>query len=197
MEEVDILTRADQQRLLIQLEQACGIVLPHARSNMGALSFHVYRFKDRNPGSSREWAFQIRWGVHKILSDKNLCLNEQYLPVLMEVIKIHHKKIKQGLWDYAESQLNTIISLELEPELNRHRVDLVSFQLKVCKARQKVDALNKFGWPNFCVALSWYDELGDFQEFIYPLSFDPEKRCFVIPTQKLVREFLIYRDSAI
>jgi len=202
MEEINILTAEDIKALLKSVEKECTLLIPDEKERLGELSFHLYEY-DKSGASGntngKSVVFQIRYGMHKIFSKKHLTVNlkNKYLEDLVKVVCENKNDIKKAIIDYCQSQLETIISLELIPEFNKRFPYLFSYELKLCKARKKNQLMIKYGWPSLCVMISWTDEFGDFQEFMYPLMIDPESRHFQIETSKIISAYQTYRDQLV
>lgn len=202
MEELNLLNGKTSERLWQALEEATGLLLPKEKERFGEISFHIYHYVQNDTNGKNgdaSYVFQIRWGMHKIYSQKRICLNlnADCLAALIEIIKNDKNQIKKELIEYIENQLATIVTLELEPEFNRRFSMLRQFEMQVSRGRKKNLAIQTHGWPLLCVFISWYDELSEFQEFIFPIKIDAEIRQFVIPTQKIITQFQKYRDSLI
>ena len=202
IEESRILSEKDKNKLYNSLEDSCQLMLPKEKERIGEITFHLYHYENikNDIGSAKKHClFQIRWGSHKIYSKKHLNMNPEKscLDILTKAIQADRKQIKNALVEYCKNQLSSIVIIEFELEINKKSPNLTGYELQVCKCRKKNVEMNNSGWPNFCIFISWYDELGDFQEFIFPIKLDPESRLFQIPTQKIVSDFLVYRDTVI
>ena len=202
MEEINLLTTKDTESLLQTVRKSCGILLPDEKERLGELSFHLYQFN--SPESSENYgkeslAFQIRYGMHHIYSKKHLKfqINQNSVEYLSRLICENKDTIYGSIIQYCQTQLDTIITIELEPEFNRRFPYIFSYDLKLCKSRNKNKQMVNAGWPSLCIAISWNDEYNDFQEFMYPLSIDPENRKLNLNTRTILTAFQNYRDSLV
>lgn len=202
MEEINLLTNKDIEKLLQTLSESCGMLLPDEKERLGEISFHLYQFN--NPESSEKYgkesfAFQIRYGMHPIYSKKHIKLqtNQNSIEHLSKIVCENKDAIYDSIIQYCQTQLDTIIAMELEPEFNQKFPYIFSYDLKLCKTRKKNQQMLKVGWPSLCIAISWNDEYNEFQEFMYPLTIDPESRKFNIKTEMILTAFQKYRDELI
>lgn len=202
MEEINLLTSEDTANLLTTVEKSCSILLPDEKERLGELSFHLYQFN--NHGSSENYgkesfAFQIRYGMHPIYSKKHIKLqtNQYSIENLSKIICENKDVIYGSIIQYCQTQLDTIITMELEPEFNRRFPYIFSYELKLCKTRNKNEQMIKAGWPSLCIAISWNDEYNEFQEFMFPLTIDPDCRKFNVDADKILAAFQKYRDELI
>jgi hypothetical protein len=198
MEELNLINNQQGMELWKALEQNTGLLLPRDKEHFGEVSFHVYvRTRTDFEKNDNEYVFHIRWGMHKIFSEKHLCLKNpaECLDDLIKVIKSNKNQIKIKLIEYIEGQLGSIVTLELEPAFNQKFSSLRLYEIKVDRGRNKNNVSH--GWPNICIFISWYDEFGYFQEFIYPIRLYRETRCFRIPIPEIITQFQRYRDSLV
>ncbi len=196
MEELHIISEKQQADLLKRLESSCGLILPGEQSGLDPLTFHIYQKKHHKNKSDRR-IFLIRWGLHQVFQQKHLpeFPIEQIENILGTVIQKNCSQIKKTLIEQCRGILNDAVTLKLEPTLNAQNILLITTQLKICKTRTRGSNDFNSGWPNYCVFLSWTDENGDFQEFIYPLKFNEQERQFIIPAEDIVTQFKRYRDT--
>ncbi len=195
MEELYILSEPQTMVLFKTLEHACGLILPGERSGIDRITFHVYQKKHHQNSSDRR-IFLIRWGLHQIFQKKHLPeLSPQKLEAqLKNIIQMNSTAIKQTLFKRCGEFLSDTVTLTLEPALYAHNIVLDNYKLKVCNTRKKA---SNAGWPAYCILLSWTDENGAFQEFIYPLQFNEQAKQFLIPAEEIVTQFIRYRDTQI
>ena len=142
MEEINLLTDKDIDKLLQTLSESCGMLLPDEKERLGEISFHLYKFN--NPESSEKYgkesyAFQIRYGMHPIYSKKHIKLqtNQNSVEHLSKIICENKDVIYDSIIQYCQTQLDTIIAMELEPEFNQKFPYIFSYDLKLCKTRKK------------------------------------------------------------
>ena len=194
MKEIQLLNSNDHQHLLQQVEKSTGLVLPVNDDRLGPISFHLYAYQE-HPGVH----FQMRWGVRTIFHKKNLPAadKDEMLNKLNRLIQRNAGLIKENLTVYCLEQLNNIVFLELDPHLSAVPDGGHQLTLEVCKARRKAKTVDTGGWPNYCVAISWFDESGEFQEFLYPLRIDRAQKMFLIPAGEIASRFRAYRDQLI
>jgi hypothetical protein len=200
MEEVNILSKDDKIRLLDTLEKECALLIPHDKDRLGELQFHLFKYKGQGGnGEDPEYFFQIRMGIHQIFSSKHVafCETGDCLSKLESIIAANKKQIKNSIIEYCQNQLDTVLTVELEPEFNKRFPYVFNYNIKLCKARRKNTELIKYGWPSLCITIAWTDEFGEFQEFMYPLTMDPETRCFQTNISRILNSFLTYRDALI
>lgn len=201
MKEINLLQTEDIKRLHAFLEDSCSLLLPFEKERFGELSFHLYRYNDDSEAgsSSLNIAFQIRWGANAIFHKKNLKLgaDDSIVEKICQIIHKESESIKKAIFKYCENQLSAIVPMSVEPVLIMRQPNFSGYKLQFCKGRGKKSSLSEYGWPNYCVLIAWYDELGDFQEFISPIGFDAKKRKFLIDAENIVLEFQKYRDTVI
>lgn len=198
MEELHIISEALKSVLLGTLEDACGLIMPGEQSGLDRLTFHVYQKKHHQDSNDRR-IFLIRWGLHQIFQKKHLPeLSPQELEAQLKNIIIKNSiAIKQALFKQCGEILSDAITLKLEPALNTQNILFTTSKLKICNVRKNSLKSSNCGWPNYCIFLSWTDDSGEFQEFIYPLQFSKPKKQFIIPAEEIVTQFIRYRDTQI
>ncbi|MGD9489705.1 MAG: hypothetical protein AB7W47_16915 [Calditrichaceae bacterium] len=196
MQESNILSEKDKKELFVILEKHCNLVLPDEKIRCGDFSFHLYHY-EKNNDADDSWVFQVRWGTHRFYAKKHLSFtnNKDYLSILTDVIRKDKSLIKKALLEHCENQLNTIAMLEIEPAINKKLPYLSRYEMSVKKLRNPGKIKNESGWPNFGVCICWYDELGNFQEFVYPIQFDSISRRFRVPPEEIVNKFQVYMDT--
>ncbi|GEM_PF-6803174 len=192
MRETNLFSEVEQGELKEALQKACKILVPEEDSRLGRLTFHLYEYEN-----SKQYLFQIRWGMHKIFRTKIPMKPSPRLSLTTfeKLMKKYCRDIKTALHDYCLEQLDLAVNLELEPILSDKGVLFDGFRLKVCKTRTVSNQDEMYGWPNYCIAFSWNDEWGEYQEFYYPLRLDAEQLRFRIPAEEIVQKFLIYRET--
>ena len=116
---------------------------------------------------------------------------------LENIIKNNRASIKKALFKQCGEILSDAITLKLEPALNKKNILLTTSKLKVCNIRKNTVNKSNCGWPNYCIFLSWTDDGGEFQEFIYPLQFNASEKQFRIPADEIVTQFIRYRDTLV
>lgn len=198
MEELLLFSDTHTQLLIAWLEECCQVTLPDKRDDLDVVTFHIYQKKHHQTAHDRR-IFQIRWGLHQIFQIKHMQESsiEQTLEEIKTAIFKNGKKIQASLYKYCEQLLSDSVTLRLVPEIDKHSILLSSYKLKICSARKGKNDTDSHGWPNYCVFLSWIDESGDLQQFIYPLHFDGAGKRFDIPTSDIATKFIQYRDSCI
>lgn len=196
MEELHIINEEQQARLQTVLEKSCDLLLPGEHSGLEPLTFHIYQKKHHQKRSDRR-IFLIRWGMHQVFQQKHLpeFLPEALETVLSSSIRKNRQKIREALFNRCREILSDIVTLELEPALNSRHVFLEAAQLKVCNTRKSEKHPWNGGWPAYCIFLSWTDESGAFQEFIYPLIFEEKEKRFILSSDEIVSKFIRYRDT--
>lgn len=196
MVELFILSKQQKADILGSIEQHCELILPAKSEHLEAVSVHLYE-KEHQQSALEKRIFQIRWGLHQIFLDKHLpdLSPSETTEILKQIICKNAKKIRHSLFTQCQDILSDTVMLELEPEINQRNIAFSSYKLKVCNARNSDKNYTNSGWLNFCVFISWIDENGDFQEFIYPLLFSAKQKRFHIPAQEIVTAFIRYRDS--
>ncbi|HID40241.1 MAG TPA: hypothetical protein EYP36_12110 [Calditrichaeota bacterium] len=200
MKELSILNDKGQQVLLQTIEEVCGIHIPRDTAKFGTLSFHLYGYSHSPPAVGViDTCFHIRWGIYTIFKSKHLKINPNahFLADLQKDIRASCRAIRKEFHRYAEEQLRSIVSIELEPQLQRRFTGLHSYRLGLCQGRQSLKKEENHGWPNYCIYISWYDELDDFQEFLYPLKFDKDRHTFSIPVKQILDTFQRFRDTIV
>ena len=200
MKELSLLSEQDQQSLLQTVEKSCAILLPRDSAKFGTLSFHLYGYsQDKAKENEVDTYFQIRWGIHSIYKSRHFKIkrNSPILPVLQKRIHTVCDAIRENIHRYCEEQLRSIVSLELEPQMQKHFTDMHTYSLGLCHGRQHSNKEGNHGWPNFCLFISWYDELDEFQEFLYPIKFDAGQHTFIIPVEDILKKFHQFRDTVL
>lgn len=202
MKELNLFSDEEQKTLRELVEDSCQIILPQDKQKMGTVAFHLYHYQHNSPSTAKkelETNLQIRWGVYTLFQQKHLKLpgQSEYMEAIKEVIIQNCSQIRKSLHKCGEEQLSSIVPLALEPEINSRIPYISGLELKVCKGRQKFEYSQNCGWPNYCILIAWYDELSEFQEFIYPIKFEQSERSFTIPVEQIVDKFQVYRDTVI
>ena len=200
MKELSLLNEQDQQVLLQTVEQSCAILFPKDSAKFGRLSFHLYGYsRNKINGNEIDTYFQIRWGIHSIYKSKHFKFKTEsdIVSALQKRIRQAGETIRKEIYRYCEDQLRSIVSLELEPRLQGIFSGSYTYNLGLCHGRKHGKTDNNFGWPNYCIYISWYDDLNDFQEFLYPVKFDPETNTFSIPVQHILERFQRFRDMIV
>ena len=192
MKEANILTDQDTSDLLAHLESSFNIKIPRNKERFGYISFHLYSYEKQDV---HEWVFQIRWGRHQIFSKKHLKLKEDYLSDLIEVIESNKYSIMKAAIDFCENQLNDIVLLELGPELNKRLPLLNDYQLKVRKINLQKSKEASQCLSNYGLCISWFDDMGDYQEFMHPIPYDISTGFFDLSPEKIVSKFQVYQDQ--
>ncbi len=202
MEEVNLLTEKDTEELLMTVEQSCNILIPDEKERLGEISFHLYKYDNAESSDNygkKSWTFQIRYGVHTVFTKKHIKIpsSQSYIECLTKIICDNKNKIHVSILEYCQNQLDTMVKMELEPEFNRRFSYIFNYDLKLCKSRNKNIKMDKAGWPSLCIAISWNDEFNEFQEFIYPLSLDPNNKKFNIHPDRILTAFRNYQDEIV
>ncbi|MBD3223893.1 MAG: hypothetical protein GF313_04140 [Caldithrix sp.] len=200
MREVSILNEQDIQILQKAMESSCQLLLPIQDDKLGAITFHVYSYENKDKQNQPDVCFQIRWGTHKIFNKRHLKANTENsinIENLKSIVSKHCQSIKKQLIDHCQNQLNNWVMIELDPHIQSHNPDLNQYELKVSRARSPKKENDCHGWPCYCVVINWNDELGEFQEFLYHLHINPETRRFELPKADIVKAFQHYRDTVI
>ncbi len=193
MKEIELLSEKDKRELLRLLEKQCGLLLPADQIRLGAITFHLFRYQQQDG-----LYFLIRWGMQKIFSSKGIsdAGTKRVLAQLRTLIRGNKTAIKKALTGYYGEQLNNLAQIELQPELTRQCSDAAQLNLSVCQARRcRAKSTNNYGWPNFCVMISWLDETDEFQEFLFTLPLDAQSKSFTIPSEEIIVQFRRYRDT--
>ena len=202
MEEVNLLTEKDTKELLKTVEQHCNIFIPDEKERLGEISFHLYKY-DNNENidnfGKQSWTFQMRYGVHPVFTKKHITMpsDPNYHAVLTKIICDNKDKIYASIIEYCQNQMDTMVKMELEPQFHQQFSDIFSYDLKLCKSRNRNKQMLKAGWPSLCIAISWNDEYDEFQEFMYPLNINPNTRKFNLNPEQILSAFQSYRDSVI
>ncbi len=199
MKEVKVLNAEETKALNEALEAYCQLLLPQEKERMGQVSFHLYHYENPDARNEGDWLFQIRWGTHKIFDQKHIEFTTESPATkqLQPILKKHCKAIHKALCDYCQIQLNNWALITLDPHIQRHNPDLKQYEIKVNHRRKKNNKTVNCGWPDFCIVLNWYDELGDFQEYFYPIKLNPENRRFELPAEHIALQFQKFRDTII
>jgi hypothetical protein len=192
MKEANILTDQDKSDLLAHLETSFNIKIPRNKERFGFISFHLYSYDKQDV---QEWVFQIRWGRHQIFSEKHVTLDENYLSQLFTVIDSNKYRIMKAAIEFCENQLNDIVLLELGPELNRRLPLLNDYQLKVRKINFQKSKEASQCLTNYGLCISWFDDMGDYQEFLHPIPYNVSTGLFDLSPEKIVSKFQVYQDQ--
>lgn len=202
MEEVNLLTEKDTKELLQTVEKFCDILIPDEKERLGEISFHLYKYDNADNTDNygkQSWTYQIRYGVHTIFSKKhiNIPADQNYNDVLAKTICDHKDKIYASIVEYCQNQMDTMVKMELEPQFQQRFSYIFTYDLKLCKSRNRNKQMLNAGWPSLCIAISWNDDYGEFQEFMYPLTINQDTRRFNLDSDKILTAFQSYRDSII
>ena len=202
MEEVNLLSEKDTIELLQTVERSCKILIPDEKERLGEISFHLYKYdnsENTDNFGKQSWTFQIRYGVHTVFSKKHIKIpaNQNHHGVLVKIICDNKGKIYTSIVEYCQNQMDTMVKMELEPQFHQRFSDIFTYDLKLCKSRNRNKIMLKAGWPSLCIAISWNDDYDEFQEFMYPLTINPDTRKFNLNSNKILSAFQSYRDSII
>lgn len=195
MKEIEVLSENDKKELLRFVEEQCAVVLPDDQTRLGSVTFHLYRYQ-RQEGLY----FLIRWGLQKIFGARGIrdAGAKHVKAQLRRLIRGNAAAIKKALSDYYAEQLNNLAQIDLQTELMRYCSDADQLNLRVCQARNcRTENPTNYGWPNFCVVISWLDETDEFQEFLFPLPLNAQSKSFTIPTEEIITRFRRYRDELV
>ena len=199
---MNLLTQNDTEELWRTVEKSCNILIPDEKERLGEMSFHLYKYDNTESSDNygkQSWTFQIRYGIHTVFSKKHIKMpsSQNYIESLTKIICDNKNKIYTSIIEYCQNQMDTMVSMELEPEFNSRFAYIFNYDLKLCKSRKRNKQMLKAGWPSLCIAISWNDDYGEFQEFIFPLTINPDTRKFNLNSDKILSAFQSYRDSVI
>lgn len=202
MDRINVLSKKDQAILLGLLEQECALLLPDEPERLGPITFHLHPHKlseANSPADDSLHIFQLRYGMLSLFSYKQVKLNSQgeYMNDITHIIKANKSKIKTALIEYCQNQLETIINIELEPYLRKQFPYLFNYRLKLCQARLKNKDMLDIGWPSLCISISWTDDYGEYQEFMYPICLNKITRRFQLEVRQIVTAFQRYIHALI
>lgn len=202
MEEINRLTQNDSIALLKTVEDNCAIIIPDEKERLGEISFHLYQYNcadNCDNFGKTSWTFQIRYGIHPVFTKKHIKIltGQNQIEILSKIICENKNVIYTAIIEYCQNQMDTMVSMELEPEFNRRFSYIFNYDLKLCKSRKKNKLMLKAGWPSLCIAISWNDEFNEFQEFMYPLMIDPESKKFNLHPGTILTAFQKYHDAII
>ncbi|MEJ2545135.1 MAG: hypothetical protein P8Y99_13795, partial [Calditrichaceae bacterium] len=202
MEEVNLLTEKDTKELLQTVEKACNILIPDEKERLGEISFHLYKYDNSeniDNFGKQSWTFQIRYGMHTVFNKKHIKIssNKNYHEIITKIICDYKDKIYASIVEYCQNQMDIMVKMELEPQFQQRFSYIFNYDLKLCKSRNRNKQMLNAGWPSLCIAISWNDDYGEFQEFMYPLHINPDTRKFNLDSDHILSAFQSYRDSVI
>ncbi len=181
----------ERSQLLKQLRAVTKLPLPYKDLYLGNVQFFL-----RNHDNKNDYDFQIRWGSKNILIERNVtsAAAEVSKEEIQRLMQVHAGSMRKKLIEYCVEQLNNIVTIELPIQLQKRLPSFVNYNLfvNICRIQKKETNNN---WPAISVFISWDDELGEFQEFVYPLKFDNETDHFILDYEDIVNNLVRYRDS--
>ena len=188
----------EKHRLLLidLLEKSSRLPLPREDMYLGNINFALYH---KSASSTNQYIFQIQWGSKSIFIIKNLPLKDMD-KIENEMKKIFEKNaeaLRSDLIKYCISQLNNIILVELPIHIRKEMPAFIDYKLFVDVTRcvNKDNKEKKLKWPSIALFISWDDEFGDFQEFVYPLNFAYGTNHFILDYKSMIQELKRYRDK--
>jgi hypothetical protein len=183
--------------LIEKLENVTQLPLPKEDIYLGNINFFFYH--KSSSSKNAQYIFQIQWGSKSIFVLKNIILKDmkKIEDKCHSIFQDNADIIRAELVQYCVSQLNNIILVELPiqmrtfmPAFNEYRIFV---DVSSCKPVN--DNNQKLKWPSIAVFISWDDEFGDFQEFVFPLKFGYDKNHFILDYHDIIKELKIYWDS--
>ena len=193
----DLLDESNRQELLIQLQSAAGLPLPDNDLYLGNINFLLYA---REAGSaSDEYIFQIQWGSKSIFIEKHFVLkkNQDLITSITGLFNKKRKELRSEFIKYTVAQLNDIIAVELPVKLQEKLPGLFNYRIFVDITRIHLNGNNNnhTHWPKISVFIAWEEEFGAFEEFVFPLPFDPASNHFLLNYDEIVAAFIKYRNN--
>ena len=93
--------------------------------------------------------------------------------------------------------MNNIILVELPIHLRNTIPAFNDYKIfvDVSRCRSTNNDESKYKWPPISVFISWDDEFGDFQEFVYPLKFAYKNNHFLLDYHSIINELKYYREQ--
>ena len=192
------LVKEKHRFLLIDLlERTTGLPLPREDIYLGNINFALYHKTASQ--DSNQYIFQIQWGSKSIFVLKKLTLKniDQIEDKIQEIFKKHVETLRSDLIQYCISQLNNIILVELPVQIRNVMPAFIDYKVfvDVSRCRNKESEEKKLKWPSIAVFISWDDEFGDFQEFVYPLNFAYNNNHFILDYESMITELRRYKDN--
>ena len=192
----NLVSQKNRISLVKELEDVTKLPLPKEDLSLGNINFFLYQ---KSPSSKPDqYIFQIQWGTKSIFVVKNIILKDinKIEDKCYSVFQANAESIRNELIQYCISQLNDIILVELPihlrnvmPTFNDYRIFV---DISSCKQINNDD--KKLKWPAISIFISWDDEFGDFQEFVYLLKFNYENNHFILDYQDIINELKVFWD---
>lgn len=178
--------------LLTALENETRLPIPAADPDLGKFDIIVHERTAPN------YVFKITWGAKNIFIEKSFePASKDIQTELVNIIKNNAGEIRKELITYCTEQLNNMVLMNFPIEMKKFLPGFFDYKVFVSQCRKKGDKKVKDGksWPVMSLFVSWDDEGGEFQEFVYPLDFDQNQNCFRIDYPEIIKKFIRYRDS--
>jgi len=193
--ERNLLNENHRLSLIDKLQSIVSLPLPKKDLYLGNLNFLLYH---KDSSKDNEYDFQLRWGSKSVFLCKQVLINDdkKIENDLTKKLNENKAEIRKEIIKYCISQLDGIILSELPIYIRQKMPSFFDYKVFVdlCRTRKKQ---NNIHWPPISVFVSWDDENGEFQEFVYPLKFDYDTGNFNIDYPSIVKELQKYRDTAI
>jgi hypothetical protein len=189
---------SQKHRILLvkKLEDVTQLPLPKEDLSLGNINFFLYR--KSSSSNSDQYVFQIQWGAKSIFVEKNIILKDinKIEDKCYSLFRENAESIRTELIQYCISQLNNIILVELPIQLRQFMPTFNDYRIfvDISSGKQINNNDKKLKWPPISIFISWDDEFGDFQEFVYPLKFSYENSHFILDYPSIIKELKVYWD---
>jgi hypothetical protein len=195
--ECNLVNENNRISLIEKLEAATLLPLPEEDIYLGNINFFLYQKCSSSKDS--HYIFQIQWGSKSILVVKSTTFKDinKIEDECNTIFQENAEKLRSALIQYCISQLNNIILVELPIQIRNLMPTFIDYRIFVDISRYKSsnNNENKLRWPPISVFISWDDEFGEFQEFVYPLKFNHKNNHFTLDYNTLINELKVYRDT--
>jgi hypothetical protein len=193
----DLLDESHRQELLTQLQSAAGLPLPDNDLYLGNINFLLY--ERETDSASDEYIFQIQWGSKSIFIEKHFVLkkNQNLIQSITGLFSKKSQELRSEFIKYTVEQLNDTIAVELPVKLQEKLPVLFNYRIfvDITRVPKNGDNHNHSHWPQISVFIAWEEEFGEFEEFVFPLPFDPVSNHFVLDYDEIIAAFIKYRNT--
>ena len=193
----DLLDEHYRSQLIKQLQVSTGLPLPVQDLYLGNINFLLY--EKESASSSDVHVLQVQWGSKSLFIEKHFIIrkNKDLLEAIRDLFDNHCLELRDECIKYTVNQLNDIVAIELPIKIQEKFPALIDYRVfaDITKKHGKEITDNKTCWPQISVFITWEEDFGEFEQFVFPLSFDEETNHFILNYDEIVTAFIRYRDS--
>lgn len=193
----DLLDESHRVQLVNQLQVSTGLPLPVKDLYLGNINFLLY--EKETGGSNSTHVLQIQWGSRSIFVEKHFTVkkNQDLFKAIKDLFDEHCLALRSECIKYTVTQLNDIVAIELPIKIQEKLPTLLDYRVfvDITKKHGKEQIDNNVCWPQISVFIAWEEEFGEFEQFVFPLSFDEETNHFILNYAEIAEGFIRYRNS--